>query len=77
MTSQRISPITSISMSNIKSAVETFLRQTGAIKNSEDIKLLTFGTVADHTTVRDWEAMKIVPLQVILKDEEVDFIKIS
>lgn len=75
MTSQRISNVT-ISMSNIKAAVETFLRQTGVIKNNEDVKLLTFITIKNPTTIVEWETMKTVPIQIITEEEEVTFIKI-
>lgn len=59
-----------ISMDNIKSSVELFLRTMGELDESDDVEFITFGTVADFTTVKDWNDMKTVPVQVLVKKKE-------
>ena len=61
-----------LSMDTLKSLVETWLRTTGEITDSQDVKLLTFATIANPTTVVEWESRKTVPLQLMLKREEVE-----
>lgn len=54
---------TELSMDNLKSAVETWLRSVGKIKDSDDV-YLTFGTVSNALTVTEWEKRNTVPLQI-------------
>jgi hypothetical protein len=64
---------TTVSMDNVKAAIETYLRTIpGLINNSEDVKLLTFGTIKNPTTIIEWESNRIVPLQIILKENKVE-----
>lgn len=61
-----------VSMSNIKAAVELFLRNVGEIKDSETMLLMTFGTVSDAMKVVEWDAKAIVPVQFVLKTTRQD-----
>lgn len=65
-----------IPMSQIKSILETHYRALGIINDDEDVKLMTFATVSDTTTVVDWMKMDKVPIQLVLKEQELDRITI-
>lgn len=62
-------------MSNIKSSVEAFLRQIKFIKNSEDIKELKFNVNLSNITLKEWEKLDTVPINIII-EEEVELIKL-
>lgn len=64
-----------VSMSNIKSSVEAFLRQIKFIKNSEDIKELKFNVNLSNITLKEWEKLDVVPINIII-EEEVELIKL-
>lgn len=63
-----------ISMSNIKAAIELFFRNNGVINDSENVELLTFAGIKNPTTIQEWEASKVVPVQLLLKEDQVDVI---
>lgn len=64
-----------VSMSNLKAWVETGLRQMGSITDGQNVKLLTFATIADTTKVLEWEGKKTIPIQLMLvEDKEVEVV---
>lgn len=61
-----------ISMANLKAAIEEYLRSPASgkiIENSETVELLTFSTIKNPTTMVEWEALKTVPVQLVLKSD--------
>lgn len=56
-----------VSMDNIKSALETFLRTMKKIPDSQEVRL-TFSIIGNGVTVGEWETMKVVPVQLQLKE---------
>ena len=57
-----------VSMSNLKAWVETGLRSMKEIQDKQDVELLTFAIAPLGQTIQDWEAGKVIPIQLVLKE---------
>lgn len=56
-----------ISQAYIKTALELAFRQHSVIDDDEDVELISFSTIKNPTSIQEWEARKLVPIQIVLR----------